>query len=675
MPIKQTPQFKAVPDKMLEIPQPAIGGLNLKDLEFEQEVNQSPYMRNVMYRNGAFSKRYGQEVYATYAEDIYATVYFGGNIFVHSGTKIYKHAPSSSPVEVSTGITLPETSGLFIIFQQKLYYMCYDKNNHTGGLYEYGALFTEITPYIPDLTINCSPNGESGDSIDDINVIGLQFNLIYNGTESDTIYNVENYDPDNSINWTTGTITIKVDDVSRTRASADLYTISGDTITWDPSATSDMFAVDADNKRIFFKTAPGEGDMNVVMTFTLKASKTLDAKEDTLTCKYYDTYGGTYNSRVFLAGDGKSRYYWCESYDISYWPSLNFATLGNTEDDITGLGRQYNALIAFKPRETYQIVSYIETVSSTVIEDDVGKEYFRSLLVNPIIGCDAPFSIQVINNLLTWFNSRIGICTLVSTNIADERNIRVISRNIDRTNNFGINGILDIPNSDTELAINVMSADFDKKYFLVFPTSGKCFVWDYEISPYFYSSANGETPPARLTWFYFDKIYAKSFISAGKNLMFISSHSSFKNKLIKFNETFTDLDFDNDGNLDAIDSFYLTPFMQFGAVEMLKNVKNMYVQCRGDTNTLINISYYTDDSSEPEIDPEPINVDGGGILWDKFQWDNFRWFMNIWGNVFRRKCNLKKVEMCAVFFENSEVGKDMSITHIGLQYQLVKYVR
>ena len=57
MPIQQMPKFKAVPDKMLEIPQPAIGGLNLKDLEFEQENHQSPYMLNVMYRNGAFGKR------------------------------------------------------------------------------------------------------------------------------------------------------------------------------------------------------------------------------------------------------------------------------------------------------------------------------------------------------------------------------------------------------------------------------------------------------------------------------------------------------------------------------------------------------------------------------------------------------------------------------------------
>ena len=89
MPIQNMPQFKAVPDQMFRIPQPAMGGLNLKDLEFEQEVNQSPYMLNMMYRNGAFGKRYGQEIHSEFDDEIYATVYYDDDIIVHSGTKIY----------------------------------------------------------------------------------------------------------------------------------------------------------------------------------------------------------------------------------------------------------------------------------------------------------------------------------------------------------------------------------------------------------------------------------------------------------------------------------------------------------------------------------------------------------------------------------------------------------
>ena len=116
MPIREMPKYKAVPDKLLEIPQPAIGGLNLFDLEYEQELNQSPYLKNVMYRNGAFGKRFGQEVYSTYSDEIYSSIYFDGSIFVHSGTKIYKG-------ENVVGTGFPESSGLFITFAQKLYYL------------------------------------------------------------------------------------------------------------------------------------------------------------------------------------------------------------------------------------------------------------------------------------------------------------------------------------------------------------------------------------------------------------------------------------------------------------------------------------------------------------------------------------------------------------------------
>ena len=76
MPFRQSPAFKNQADKMLEIAQAGIGGLNLKDLEYEQEVTQSPYMINMMYRNGAFSKRYGQEYFKEYNDNIYALTIF-----------------------------------------------------------------------------------------------------------------------------------------------------------------------------------------------------------------------------------------------------------------------------------------------------------------------------------------------------------------------------------------------------------------------------------------------------------------------------------------------------------------------------------------------------------------------------------------------------------------------
>ena len=637
MPIREMPSFKSVPDKILEIPQPAIGGLNLKDLEFEQEVNQSPYMLNVMYRNGSFSKRYGQEIHSTYSAKVYDSIYFDDNIFVHAGTHIYRYDSEGQHVDIAE--RLPESRGLFIVYSQKLYYLT------TTNFFEYkNNEFSAIVPTVPTFMINCSPNGDEGTPsvIDDLNILGNKAEWVFNADGTTRVYKLENYDTEGFINWSVKPI-ITVE---------------------DRKLQDNEYSVQSGAKTVTFTTAPVKGEMNVVMTFTLTTDYT-QVKGELLSCKYYETFGGANNSRLFLGGCGNSKYFYSGPYDIAYWPESGWAKLGNTEDDITGFGKQYNVLIVFKPREIYSIVSYESTNS-----DGEKEELFRSQVVNPRVGCDAPYSVQLINNLLTWFNSREGICTLVSTNIQDERNVRMLSRNIDKTNHFGVTGILDTG----ENPLNVQSIDYDNKYFLAFPTSGKCYVWDYEISPYHYS-ASGETPVRTLAYFLFDHFYVQQFMRAGKDLTYLNAHSAFETDLIKLNDSFADLDFNEDGNHDAIECYYMTPFLQFNAVEYLKNVKNIYVQTRGDTSSVIDMYYYTEDNptGRGEMESESIRI--GGKLWAHFQWYNFQWLMVSWANTFRRKCNLKKIQMASFFFTNNEVDRDMSITHIGLQYSIVKYVR
>lgn len=636
MPLKQTPTFKSTSDREMAIAQPGVGGLNLKDLEFEQTVNQTPYMLNMMYRNGSFSKRYGQEIYASYSDKIYAVEIFNDKLAVHSGTKMYYDGQQIAS-------DLPESKGLFAKFAQTLFYFSdkFYQYKKVDGVYTWG----EIDAYIPDVLINIAPakDGYSGDAIDDYNILGLKFNLSYHGDGTTKAYYVK-CDSDNIINW----------DVRPT-------------ITVDGTAT-EAFTVDSTNKVINFTTAPSKGTLNVVMTFTLKESAMAEDRTRLRTAKYCTTFGGNNNSRLFLAGGGDSKYFYSESYDATYWPENNWAILGNSEYDITGFGLQYNVLIIFKKDEIYSLSSYTQSSSTTLIEEDYGTEAFRAQVVNATIGCDAPHSIQLIDNKLTWFNSRLGLCTLVSTNIVDERNVRPISRNIDRSNNLGVKGILDY----NENLDNIMSADYDNKYFLCFPESGMCFMWDYAISPYYYTSSK-ETDTKILDFFLFDHFYVGQFINIGQDLVYVNSNSDFETKLIKLNSTFVDLDFNKDGEGDAIKSYYMTPYLQFEAVQYLKTVKNIYVQVRGDTASVIDMYYYTEESQTPEQEPESIRI--GGRIWTKFEWDSFQWLSVNHAKTFRRKCSLKKIEMCAFYFENNEVSRDMSISHIAIQYQIVKNIK
>jgi len=665
MPFQQMPKFKSVPDKMYEIPQPGIGGLNLKDLEFEQETSQSPYMKNVMYRNGAFAKRYGQALMQSasgdleFSGEVYSIICFDDMIFVHAGGKVYTYTENTSPVTLSG--TLPETRGQFIVYAQKLYYLVSTAGEEPdlSGLYEFKKennvyTFEPITAYVPETLLNCRPSSSDAhaDPYETINILSNQVTHVYNGDGTTTVYNT--YEQDN-INYDIAPI-VKKDDVVITTG----------------------FSYDSSTKKVTFTTAPESGDMNVEFTWTLKNSVNATERTDIYKCKFHEAFGGTNSSCLFVAGCGGSKYYYSNAYDIAYFPATNYGTVGNTEDDITGFGRQYNVLIVFKPRETFSISSYLLDSTNSMSPEEYGMEGFRSQIVNPRIGCDCPYSIQLINNLLTWFNTREGICTLVSTNIQDERNIRVLSRNIERTNNFGIKGILDYD----EDPMKIQSTDFESRYFLVFPESGYCFMWDYEISPYRFTS-NGETPPSKLAWFMFDHFYVKEFLKVGKELIYSSNYRyeytieeetysiDYRKNLVKLDMSFNDLNYKNEGH--AIDSYYMTPFLQYGAVESLKNVKNIFVQCRGDTATKIDMWYYDESSFEGEQEPESILI--GGRLWKHFSWETFAWFTIGWASTFRRKCNLKKIQMASFLFKNNEPGRDLSITHIGMQYQVVKYIR
>ena len=709
MPLIESPTFKATSDKVMEIPQPAISGLNLKDLEYEQDVGQSPYMLNMMYRNGAFSKRYGQKVYKVEDDTIYNMIMYRGCLVKHIGTKVY-----NNDTVIATG--LEERKGLFITFNQRLYYLnnniytCYfdtdeyksleekpsdwstswknyykfknggyvhldDASAPTFVKYKYfkanenynKLVWEKVEPYVPIIVINRKPDGTGGDTSEAYNMVGTGFQNNFHGDDSSVDFYLTDKDLDEVVPKVT------IDNVEWT---------------YDASLSSaNTFKVDYEAGKITLKSAAPNGTNNVEIIAYKHDDEWTDYNKQILNSTCYSCFGGNNNSRLFVAGGGKSMYFYTEVYDASYFPYTNYAKVGNSYDDIVGFGQQYNVLLIFKPTEIYSLTYYQASSDDTTSERQIGVGMFSSQVVNSSMGCDCPNTIQLINNQLTWFSSRVGVCTLVSTNIVDERNVRTISRNIDNTNNFDVKGILNIDLNENETPIydTVQSADYDNKYFLVFPKEykksgesyelvdcGLAYVWDYLISPYTVTSSK-VTNPSELAWYLFDHFYTKQFLRINEKLVYSTDITNFKTSIIELNESFDDLDFDNDGKADAIDSYYMTPFLQFGAVEYLKTIKNLYIQCRGDTASVIDVFYYTDESSEPEQDSESIRI--GGRIWQKFSWDTFEWFITNWANTFRRKCSLKKVQMAAFFFRNNEPSRDMSITHISLQYQIIKFIK
>lgn len=605
MALYENPRFSPPQYRMLDIPEPGRGGVNKNDLEFEQELNQSPNVKNMMYRNGAFGKRYGQKVEKTYTDIIYDVGSNGDVALVHVGTKILL-----GDTELASG--MPESRGLWFHFNGILYYL-------NGGYYQYdGNTWAAVDPYAPEIVINRKPDGSyAGDTIENYNRVGAAFKNTFHGDGTSKDY----YLTDKNLDDTPPIVEV------------------------DNTVLSTGYSYDKTNGKISFTTAPSVGTNNVVITAYKTESSYINS---ILNNTYCAAYGGNLNSRIFLAGGGDSAVYYSHTFDATYFPEMNYFIIGNSNDDVTGFGEQYDILVIFKPTEIYSLDYYV---------GDEGTGEFTCKQVNPSIGCDCPDTIQLINNQLVWLSTTAGVCTLVSTNIEDERNVRPLSRNI----NGGhiTRGLLQEDYLD-----KAKSADWDGKYFL--SVNGICYVWDYLLSPYA-NTGNIDKDAKRLTWYYFTNWFADQYIKFGTELYYVQNTLTV-NRIATTQEQFNDFG-------DPIEAVFQCPMYQFNAVPWLKTVKNIYVQCREDHDSTIKMRYITEDSPDGEPEPEDIVTYASVRLWDNFDWDSFMWDIYGLGRTHRRKCNLKKIQMASVLFENNVLNQDMSITHVALQYAIIKNVK
>ncbi|MFV0551060.1 MAG: hypothetical protein ACK5L6_03935 [Anaerorhabdus sp.] len=588
-----------------EIPNPGGGGLNLQDLEFKCLSNQSPSMLNMMRKNGAFGKRWGQMVKHEIVDNIISTGFFDGFTYLHAGTKLLSYNKELNEVkEVYTELT--EKPGIFINFNKFLYYL----NGEKYIQYD-GKECKVVEPYVPDICINRKPDGTYSDLIENYNRIGKGFKNTFNGDAAAKVYVLTDKELDET--------PIKVEIGTKEVTTG--------------------FTVDYKEGKVTFTTAPEKGQNNVVITAYKTEQKYIDS---IMGCKYSANFGGANNSRLFLAGNGNATYYYSDVFDASYFPESNFAILGNGENDITGFGDQYSVLIIFKATETYGITYYL---------DNEQKGRFASSVINAHMGCDVPKSIQLLDNKLTWMNTIYGVCTMVSTALEDERNIQLVSRNIN--GGYRKSGLLQEANlSKAETVV------YQGKY--IISVNNNAYVWDFLNTPYVFNK-NPDQDALVIAWYLWNNFGCKNFVIDDKDLFYTKD-----NKIVTIQELHNDFG-------EAIESYYQTPYMQFGSYEMLKTVKNMYVEVRGDTPSRIKVKYITEENPQGEEESEDIAV--YTRLWKNFSWRTFGWTVITVAKTFARKCSIKKVQMLSVLFSNNETNTDMSISGIKFKYTIVKAIK
>lgn len=595
------------------------GGLNISDLPQKLTDSQSPDLLNVWFSNRILSKRNGQsymflsDLAETPIHSIHRRLFKNKSIF-HAGTKLYSwDITLNTTTVIYSGLT--SQKGSFFVIYDKLYYI----NGVQWVVYD-GTTCTTITPYIPTVVTGRTPTG-GGTVAEEYNRIGAGFINKFNGTGSATAFTLTQ----NGVNSITGldatTVTATVGGVTKVEGTD--------------------FTVNRTTGIVTFTSAPASGTDNVIIT-AYKTSAT--ERDNVYACKYAIEYGDNKNI-VFLCGNGKGEIYWSEAGLPTYIPSSNTNTLGDTNEDCYGFGIQYDTLCIFKERIIF---------SATQITTDTTLAQFAFKIVNDNVGCDIPYSIQLINNRLVWANTYGGIYTLTSTLVKDEKNIKPLSRNIN--GNYSRAGFLQETLANKQ---NAISFDYVGKSQYWLCVGSDVYMWDYGISPYT-DSGNLDLDQMNLSWWKFDNINANCFFE-NQNILYYGVRN--KGNIVKFVESFNDFG-------SAINGYYTIPDRDFGTNSYLKTIKTITITPRSDTFTDIYIDYLTDGT---RTDPQPIIT--GSFSWARFSWATFTWTVSRIGKSFTRYPNSKHVLYWGAKFYNNEVGRDLSIIDIGVKWVISKKIK
>lgn len=586
---------------------PISGGLNTADPEYLLADNQSPSMKNMWFDGQTLSKRPGQRAVAALPEEaqIGAMIEFAGAIYMVAGSKFYRFEEEFSELYDK----VKDSAGVLFQFGNAIYYLSNEEYLRCDG-----ETVEEVAPHVPTIVINRPPDGEGGDLADNYNRLGGKFTNAFHGDGESTVYRLTDTELDEGICE----------------------------VVVDGEAQTSGYTVDYQAGTVTFTEAPAKGTNNVEITVSkldAEMAKKLHA------CRVTANFGGTGGTRLFLAGGDDATYYYSELLDPSYFPDNNYNTVGSGGGVITGMAEQYGVLIIFLEREIWQVsYSYDGGTNSRVS--------FPQRAVNRKIGCDCPGSIQLLNNQLVFLNSERGVHILLSTDIAEERNVQPLSRNINRGKEKS--GLL-----DCDGVREAISLDWEGRYWLC--VGEKAWLWDYATSPYSLGS-DSDKSAKKLSWFYFDGLKAGGLVGLDGAIYF-----RYAGGLGRFDK----LDFCDFG--EPYEALWRMPIRHFNALESKKTALELFVTMRTDTSSYAELRYITEQHSSGEEELQPVWA--GSFSFAKFRWDAFTFGVNNYFYTYRRRPRKRKSLYFAVEFRSCEPGRDMNLSALALTYRVARKIR
>lgn len=612
--------LSALPDPKKEYTQRfenLAGGLNLRDLDYLLKPNESPEMKNLNWHDGVLSCRDGQTLLSKSREQVYACAEepFHDRLVVHCGASLYAVTPSTG-----SWMTLLQNvareRGTFFRYNEFLMY----KNR--GGYYKIAyrepsdGLFAESIysdeirsgAFIPVIQLNTDPKTGAGDLYQPENRLSAYKKVRFNAAAGVAEYH------------------LPVQAIDEVRS----VTVSG------VLQAEAAYTVDAEAGTITFRTAPtvsNPPENNTVEICYRKENP--DAYNSIMDCAYATVYGGNRDLCVVLGGcpAQPNAYFWSGNtqlaMDPSYFPMSHYNLAGDASDAITGFGKQQNMLIVLKEHSVGRVTYGTEKINE---REQITMNYTR---INSRIGCDLPWTIQLVENNLVFCNRRDGVHLIRDSSAAYENNIVCISRKVNGdTYRHGLTWAL--RQADADL---VCSVDTDRKYLVVY--QGEAYEWDYTLSEY-------QNP----TWFYHTNLKAVCFAHLNEQLWEFSTSA-----LYSFERSFMD-----DG--EAIEKVYRFPTQYFGSYDRMKTVKSVLFSTRADATTHTRITWGCDYGTREDATP---------IITDAYQLvprDLRRRALGagLYAGVSRRKPGYHNIHHFTMTLANNEPGKDLTIVSAQIFY-------
>ena len=588
------------------------GGLNLQVPDWRLDSRQSPEMKNLWWQDGLLQCRDGQtyllkeglgQGYACHDS------LFFGRAFFHMGGVLCCGDVRTMELQVLME-NVPENRGTFFRYLDWLFY----KNR--GGFYRisyddgiFRAEDMVSLAHVPTILLNADPETGSGDLYQPENRLSAQKRVKYNAAADVKVYHLPVQD---------------IDAISEVRVDGEI--------------PESGYTVDLRAGTVTFTDAPRVQNPPVNNTVEIVYEKANPkALASILDCPYAVVYGGDTNVCILLGGctEQPNAVFWNSNDELSmdpgYWPMSYYNLAGDTAEAVTGFGRQYSDLMVLKTGSVGRLTLTTQEI------DGRQSISFVYATVNSRIGCDVPWTIQLIENNLVFLNSSTGVHIIRSSSAAYENNISCISRNI---NGQEARGLLNSLRTQKDAC----SFDDGRRYWL--NIGDVVYLWDYSISSL-------DSP----SWFYFEGVSGVAYFRNDEGGV---CHLDRQGAVTAFIRNFADYD-------RPIEKVYRFPTLNFGTYDRLKDVTSVLFSVRSDTSTEVSVRYDTD--YESRQDKTHIRSTTWRLVPRNLAERNLT--VNRYATTVRRKPRCHHVRHFSMTLSDCTFGCDLAVASAQVQYRFV----